>query len=165
MSGGQGVTVGIIARGTVLTDVEDLEEDTATDFGLRVSTSSRAFNPESPYESTASLPKPILRSTLLGHPILGRLGVLTAPQGTNYPVKPEENAGARGVDRRQTRPRVPAQPKERGRNLGHCRGRGSPAVAGVPQPRDRRHSLGALGDLSQFGSRDALSRAWRNGRR
>jgi EVE domain len=51
-----------------------------------------------PYRATLILDEPILRSSLLTHPVLKDLTVIQAPQGTNFKVSPEQWAALRGGD-------------------------------------------------------------------
>jgi hypothetical protein len=85
-----GKDAGIVAIGTVTTDpadIEQLEEEKQFDLagdrfgGVQLRARVRVDR---------VLPAPLRRSTLLGHPVLSKLTVLTGPQGSNFSVTKEQ---------------------------------------------------------------------------
>ncbi len=85
-----GPEAGVVAMGTLLTGPEELQIRPEEERFERSSTRVVDTKNRVTIRIDRVLSKPILRKTLLRHPILKNLGVLRSPQGTSYVVTEQE---------------------------------------------------------------------------
>lgn len=85
-----GEQAGVVALATVLTDTASIAQ---SDSEMQFDIDKERFagvQPRVRIRIDQVLPRRLPKSALLGHPVLGKLTVLTAPQGSNFRVTPEQ---------------------------------------------------------------------------
>ncbi len=102
-----GDEAGVVALATVLADPEPIEQP-SEERGFNRSDMFDGVQPRARMRIDRVLANRIDRTKLLGHPVLGSLGIITSPRGTNYPVsKAQADALMQLIG---TVPRPPAGP-------------------------------------------------------
>jgi 5-methylcytosine-specific restriction protein B len=92
-----GKEAGIVAMGAVLTNPQPMEQLEEEKEFNRSAEKFAGLQPRVRIRIDRVLPTRLERSALLGHPILGGLTVLTAPQGTNFTVTKEQADALRAL--------------------------------------------------------------------